>query len=378
MTARPSVGLVAVGAVAVAVVAVAALLAAGRGALGFGAEPEVVAAFAGQHVGGGGQVGDSVIVATSTLRGRGDPATTLIELDARSGDELARSHLVDANAVDGLAVVDDSVVLRVRSRVPDVAAAEVWWPESARFAGELWLAVVDPDGLEPVRQYQIAPFDKSDGYLFTAEEPMTVIDGVYWLLGSGMGQGPIDIRTGQSQAEPNDWLPTIRSVHHDDGELVIVRAARIQTFDLATGQLIVDHGFADLQALPIGSGFRYHENQIWMSGIQGDDWDQFYRYDIDTLTMSDPRPNSDFPNYAFESGRFRWEMRRNSALHVPAAVLTAEPGDRWRQVDIETGETVDELDLGRWLPRFATDDHLWLTRSIDDGTGEELGRLELG
>lgn len=350
---------------------IVALIALGcRAAFDHSAEapPEVIL-HADGYLAGGVQLGDEVIVATVDAEG----VTFLSRYDQATGEERGRVALADVRAVEDIAAFEGSIILRLVGRLPGVAAVVLWWsPHEPVSLTEVWLVVVDGATLEPARQYRLPPVVAWVG----PYEPLTLIDGTVWFHATGLGDGRIDLRTGRTDTRPGDDQPGIIDVGRDSGKLIVTRYSSIQIYDIETGEVDwypnVDQDWAE----PLG-GFRFYDSQIWSGGLEPDDRYQYYRFDPESGEMADPVPWSDLPVWSFESGGYRWELFNPDSNPARHPAVQAAEGDRWRRVAVDSGEVIDVHDFGRYAPRFATDDFVWLHRRTGDGPGYELARLPL-
>ncbi|MEM9561351.1 MAG: hypothetical protein AAGA93_01955 [Actinomycetota bacterium] len=360
---------------------VLALLAADALGFGLGAdrdEPELLLRLPGGRVAGGVAVDDAVVVVVTDVDGPGEGPTTLVRLDGETGVESARVELTTWSAVDELAVVDGSLLLRVRGRLPGIDAVEQAWQPSILVGGELFLVELDGDDLRPLRQFQLPPLDGGDRSGLR-HEPLVVVDGVVWTVGVGPGVGRVDLRAGTIESLTSPALdvgPGVAGTAVDTGRLVVVRRSEVWIFELESGALLRQF---TVRSLPIDTvlritSFHLHEGAVWVN----QDAPGFpMRLDLDDGSLIDERPATDLPSWTFRSGGHQLDLRRDTFVYGDDLVPPPRPGDRWSQVDSSTGEYRSTFELGPWQPRFVTDDHLWVTRPADDGVGLELGRVPL-
>lgn len=211
--------------------------------------------------------------------------------------------------------------------------------------------------------------------------------GEVWLLGIGMGQGPIDVRTGEYRTRYDDVRGRIGGVLQLDGEVAVVWGRQVRIFDLESGQFarewfVRDYLEPDDPFLRLAS-FRVHGADVWLLRPHFDQAEgrSLIGYDrIDLLTgRAEPGHLDDdqLASWSFESAGSRWELVDHALVTGPRT--PDEPADRsrWRRLDPSTGEVLAEFHLGGWEPRFATADHLWVSRDLDDGGGQRLARLPL-
>jgi hypothetical protein len=326
-----------------------------------GPTPEVVGQYGGQFV-GGVEVGDRIVVALATGGG-----TILVGIDPATGQERERVRLSEHSAVSDLGRFDDTLLVRLWGRIPDVPAVEEPWPPIVATTAELWLVVVDGETLEPRVQYRLPPVDRP------YYRPMVVRDGWFWLV--GLGQGRLDLRSGRFDIRGHFRPAIFGSVDVDVNRdrLVLVHTWSVSTADLDTGEWQhVDHPYLNRYDLPPGASLRYHDSEIWIGGMPGPDWYWYHRYDLATGKTGDERRHvNELATSSFESGGSRWELMRRWRPRLRWASIPPEPGDRWWQVDPATGDRIAEYELGDFAPRFAGGGYLWSTRTLDDnGDGE--------
>ena len=346
-------------------------------------EPEVVLTIPTGRVAGGVALGDSVIVALSEETDVFGGRTQLVRLDLATGAELERVTLADWSTVEGLAVFDGDLVLRLRGRLAGVPGSSVRWFKNFRVSGEFWLTIVDGDTLQAIQQYQLPPLDWGSEDPLYDHEPLVVIDDVYWGPGSGLWGGRIrvDLRSGETWAAGDVLSPPVHEVFPWRDRMVVVMGSWVRVEDVATNEIVHRFYEDDYPRMVNGPGyliaFRAHEGEVWATNIW-EEQDGFpLRLDLETGDLVEGQPSTSIPAAAFTSGGHRLELLRDHPVAPFQYRPSPEPGDRWRRVDPDTYEVLDTFDLGPWRLMFATPDHLWVTAERDQGPGVDLARIPL-
>ncbi len=357
-----------------------ALMAVG-GLFDRGLEPEVVVDDIGGWIVGGAEVDSTVVVAVLD-RTAASARTILVRLDPQTGRELDRVILGEVAAADGLGSVDDDLVLRVRAPLPDVPRTEQWWPETVTREGELWLVVIDGETLAPVHQYLIPPFD-GPRERHRLHEPLVITGDTVWLLGIGMGAGPIDLRTRRYLTHYTDQRNSVKGVVRTSEGLAVVWADGVRVYDPATGETVRTWYESDLvdTSDPLArTKFIVRGTDVLLQHIRLDKPFQYRHQRLDLVTgeVTDGEiADDDHTAWWFESGGYRWELIGRPLVGNNRTPDELPPGARWRQVDVSTGEVVYRFGLDRWRPRFATSDHLWVSVEPEYRAGRPLARIPL-
>lgn len=359
-----------------AVLLSSALAVAACGAFGGADRPdllEVVRLDGGAVAGGVDRDGETVVLARYD-HPEDETGAKLLRLSSESGEVVAEHRLPVGIGSDGLVEHEGDLVFRAQSAVAELPAEDLSWPFSVTSREPEWLVVLDGDSFAPLTQYSLPPID--------FYEPLVVLEGKYWALGSGPGLGYIDLATGETDLIPRQLGGSITNVRRVGDELLVVRDVSIRWYDLWSGG-VTEHFFTGdsgnenaLDELSPLHGFHYYEGEFWMRSLERDKFHLTYRYDLDARRLTDPRPADEFPAFSFETDSFRWELfRTNATTPLPVPGPDPEDGDVWKQVDKQTDEVIEEFDFGHYRPRFESEGYLWLTRDVDGG--QQLARMVL-
>ncbi len=345
-------------------------------------DPKPVLELPGGEVVGGAAVGESVVLVLSERDVAGHGQTTLIRLDRTTGAELDRVVLGPWSAIDEAAEVDGDLVLRLRGRIPGVPGVllpPLASEDAAAFDDEVWLVVVDGTTLVPIRQYQLPPLQVAPQFP-EVEEPLVVIDGVFWMLGSASRRARIDLRTGEAWFGRDVVALAISAVIDLGDELIVAAWGTVRVVDADTGEVLTwfrDEEYPAMLTDVQPVDFRVHENQVWAAPLLFEVDDLPLRLDLETGALVDERPSTSIPGALFESGGSRWELIGRRNVPLDRRIPTPRDVDRWRRVDPETNQVVAVFELGSWRPVFATPDALWVTRDRDEWPGPQVARIPL-
>ncbi len=333
------------------------------------AKPEVVGAFE-SDVQGVAATESTVWLSTGASATGGAARIELIELSAVTGEVVSKSDVVGGWPRHGLVYDDGHLVLRATGVPTDVESVELPYFELTSDKEPDSLLRVHIQSREVVDAYDVprrSPLDPP--------QPLTVIEGTYYEQ-SLIAAGSIDLRRGRSDLRIRLGTPGVpTAAHHHADELWLTYQTNVIRVDLASGTATrfnyLDHHDSDN---PLPGEFKFHDGKVFVSGATLDDRTNAYEYNLETGEHHDPVPVDDLPDHSLSTGGYRWDLYRAGTwlVHYPIP----ERGDIWHQVDLSTGETVKQHDLGEYWPVLATDDHLWLLRHLDDG-GDELARISI-